>query len=86
MVEGPEGEYRVDYSLVHPVMLEMDGYLWHFSPEHQSRDHERRNRLKLGGIDLYVSNWREICRGPPGLARVLQQAIRQLRSRTPGPL
>ena len=49
IVAGPDGEYRVDFCLVDPVMLEVDGYVWHFSPEHQDRDDERRNRCKLAG-------------------------------------
>jgi hypothetical protein len=85
VVQGPDGEYRVDFSLVPPVMLEVDGYVWHYSPEHLQRDHERRNRLKLAGIDLYVSNWLELYRREAGLARLLRQAISQTRSRTPGP-
>jgi len=74
VVVGPEGEYRVDFSLVPPVMLEVDGYVWHFSPEHQDRDHERRNRLKLLGIDLYVTNWRQLSRREAELADLLRQA------------
>jgi hypothetical protein len=84
IVTGPDGEYRIDFCLVHPVMLEVDGYVWHFSPEHQDRDYERRNRLKLLGIDLYVANWRQLSRRQDYLARLLRQAI-SLRSRTPAP-
>jgi hypothetical protein len=70
---------------VHPVMLEVDGYVWHYSPEHLDRDHERRNRLKLAGIDLYVSNWRQLWQRQADLARLLRQAIRLGVTRTPGP-
>src|ERR1700722_10174007 len=84
VVTGPDGEYRIDFGLVHPVMLEVDGYVWHFSPEHQDRDYERRNRLKLLGIDLYGAHWRQLYRRPAYLARVLREALK-LRSRTPAP-
>src|ERR1700722_5421395 len=84
VIAGPDGEYRIDFCLVHPVMLEVDGYVWHFSPEHQARDHERRNQLKLLGIDLYVADWRELFRREAHLARILRQAI-NLRNRTPAP-
>jgi hypothetical protein len=85
VVLGPEGEYRVDFSLVYPVMLEADGYVWHYSPEHQDRDHQRRNRLKLNGIDLYVTNWRQLWQRELDLARLLRQAIRLGATRTPVP-
>ena len=84
VVEGPDGEYRVDFSIVHPLMLEVDGYVWHYSPEHLARDHQRRNRLKLAGIELYVSNWLDLHRRQLQLAGLLRQAVSQHRSRTPG--
>ena len=57
----------------------------HYSPEHLERDYQRRNRLKLDGIDQYVSNWSQLRRREGDLARLLRQAISQTRSRTPGP-
>ncbi len=79
VVVGPDGEYRVDFSLVPPVMLEVDGYVWHFSPEHQDRDHDRRNHLKLCGIDLYVTNWRQLSHREVELAQLLRQATDRAR-------
>jgi hypothetical protein len=78
IIAGPDGEYRVDFCLVHPVMLEVDGYVWHYSPEHTARDEERRNALKLTGIELYVWNWLLLRRRGPLLARQLRQAIDQI--------
>jgi hypothetical protein len=69
----------VAFSLIPPVMLEVDGYVWHFSPEHQDRDHERRNHLKLCGIDLYVTNWRQLSRREADLANLLRQATDRAR-------
>jgi hypothetical protein len=80
----------VDFCLVDPVMLEVDGYVWHFTPEHQNRDLERRNRLKLGGIDLYVTDWLQLVRREVALAHILRGAVdaamRSSRRRTRGPL
>jgi hypothetical protein len=59
--------------------------VWHYSPEHQDRDHQRRNRLKLNGIDLYVTNWRQLWQRELDLARLLRQAIRLGATRTPVP-
>jgi hypothetical protein len=86
VVVGPEGEYRIDFSLVPPVMLEMDGYVWHFSPEHMARDNNRRNALRVSGVELYVSDWLGLRREGPGLARTLRQAISSIRNRTTAPL
>ena len=85
VVEGPDGEYRIDFSLSYPVMLEVDGYVWHYSPEHKARDDQRRNQLRLSGIELYVSNWRQIVREEAVLARTLRRAITGKRSRNPVP-
>jgi hypothetical protein len=85
IVMGPEGEYRIDFSLVPPVMLEMDGYVWHFSPEHMARDNKRRNALRLSGVELYVSNWLGLRRDGTSLARTLRQAINSIRNRTTAP-
>jgi hypothetical protein len=85
VVMGPEGEYRIDFSLVPPVMFEMDGYVWHFSPEHMARDNKRRNALRASGVELYVSNWLGLRREGPDLARTLRQAISSIRNRTTAP-
>jgi hypothetical protein len=86
VVVGPDGEYRVDFCLAPPVMLEVDGYVWHYSPEHQQRDNERRNRLKLAGMELYVADWRQVYRQEGSLARILRQAVSGSRRRTPARL
>jgi len=66
------------------VMLEMDGYVWHFSPEHTARDENRRNALRLSGVELYISNWLGLHRHGPALARTLRQAVTQTRNQTTG--
>jgi hypothetical protein len=85
IVAGLEGEYRIDFNLAYPVMLEMDGYVWHFSPEHTARDEKRRNALRLAGIELYVSNWLGLQRDGPVLARTLRQAVTRIRNRMTTP-
>lgn len=57
---GPEGRYRIEFSLPPPVMLEVDGFAYHWSPEAKAYDEARRNQLRLGGIFLLVYTWLDI--------------------------
>ena len=75
VVAGPDGEYRIDYVLAPEVAWELDGYAWHFSPEHKARDERRRNQLRVGGWELYVSDWRSLSREPSLIAQTLRIAI-----------
>jgi hypothetical protein len=62
-VVGPEGEYRLDFSFPERKRaIEVDGYVYHFSPEHQQRDHARRNVLQAQGWQLLVYTWLAVTR------------------------
>jgi very-short-patch-repair endonuclease len=69
LVTGPDGEYRLDYAYP-PIRFafEVDGYVWHFSPEHARRDHARRNQLITAGWTLLVYTWRDVLGTPDHLA------------------
>ncbi len=54
---GPDGRYRLDYMLLPPVAMEVDGYTHHWSPEAKAADEARRNQLRLGGLFLLVYTW-----------------------------
>jgi hypothetical protein len=58
VVFGLDGEYRLDITLTEGVALEVDGYMWHFSPEQKACDETRRRRIRLAGISLLVYGWR----------------------------
>jgi hypothetical protein len=66
---GPDGEYRVDMAYV-PIKfsIEVDGYVWHFTPEHQQRDAERRNKLVIDGWTHFTYTFLDAVRRPPGIA------------------
>jgi hypothetical protein len=66
---GPDGEYRLDTGYV-PIKLaiEVDGYCWHFTPEHQQRDHARRNKLVGEGWHLLIYTFLDIIRRPAEVA------------------
>jgi hypothetical protein len=73
--QGPEGEFRVDFLLVPGVIFELDGYVWHFSPEHKQRDEARRRALQLEGNLVLVATWHDVTVDGTRLARDLRQAI-----------
>jgi hypothetical protein len=54
---GPDDRYRLDYMLLPPVAMEVDGYAHHWSPEAKAADEARRNQLRLGGLFLLVYTW-----------------------------
>ena len=74
---GPEGEFRVDFVLVPGIILELDGYVWHFSPEHKQRDEARRRRLLLDGNHVFIATWQDLRDNPRQLAHQLLQAVAQ---------
>ena len=67
---GPDGEYRLDYAMPEEMIaLEVDGYVWHFSPEHKQRDEARRRRLVLEGWRPLVYTWVDVTRRPELMIR-----------------
>jgi len=83
---GPDGEYRLDFAYTDlALMVEVDGYAWHFSPEHLRRDHARRNRLQSDGWRrVLVYTWIDITRHGATVAAEIRDSIREL-SATSGP-
>ncbi|MDQ1414635.1 MAG: hypothetical protein QOF81_248 [Acidimicrobiaceae bacterium] len=78
---GEDGEYRLDFTwdaIVYAV--EVDGYAFHFSPEHQQRDLNRRNKLRRAGWTLDVYTWMDVMREPSRVAREVTATHRQLSS------
>jgi hypothetical protein len=67
---GEDGEYRLDFAW--PAILlavEVDGYIFHFTPAHLQRDHTRRNQLQQAGWTVLVYTWKEVCNEPSRVAR-----------------
>jgi hypothetical protein len=76
---GGSGEYRLD--LAWPPILfavEVDGYLWHFLPEHQQRDNARRNHLRDAGWSLRIYTWWDVCHEPNRVGREILKNYNQL--------
>ena len=59
---GPDDRYRLDFMLLPPVAMEVDGYTHHWSPEAKAHDEARRNRLRLDGLFLLVYTWIDVRR------------------------
>ncbi|MHB8293176.1 MAG: type IV toxin-antitoxin system AbiEi family antitoxin domain-containing protein [Acidimicrobiales bacterium] len=65
VIWGPEGEYRLDFAYPPKrLAIEVNGYVWHFSPEQQARDHERYNRLIAAGWRVLIYSWQLVMREP----------------------
>jgi hypothetical protein len=56
---GEDGRYRVDVLLAPTLVVEVDGYTHHHSPEQVMEDERRRRRLRLSGVEVLVYTWRE---------------------------
>jgi len=55
-----DGRYRIDFLLSPILVVEVDGFAYHWSPEAKRYDEERRNRLRLGGMFVLVYTWRDV--------------------------
>jgi len=76
---GDDGQYRLDVAWVAiKLAVEVDGYVWHFSPEQKERDEIRRNRLQRAGWRVLVYNWRQVLRDPDPVRREIIATYRQL--------
>jgi AbiEi antitoxin C-terminal domain len=72
---GPDDRYRLDYMLLPPVAMEVDGYTHHWSPEAKAADEARRNQLRLGGLFLLVYTWIDIRAEPRRMYREITTAL-----------
>ncbi len=79
MTAGPNGEYRLDFAYP-PIKLaiEVDGYVWHCTPEQQRRDNRRRNRLFVAGWHVLVFTWEDVTEHPADVAAEIQTARARL--------
>jgi hypothetical protein len=75
---GPDGEYRLDLAWEEVMFaVEVDGYVWHFSPEQSQRDNTRRRQLRRMGWFLQVYTWVDVVREPARVAREIVADYRQ---------
>jgi hypothetical protein len=74
-----DGVYRLDITWppVH-FAVEVDGYVWHFTPEQHQRDLNRRNKLQEEGWTIRVYTWRDVCDEPARVAREIMATYNRL--------
>ena len=74
---GPEGQYRIDFLIAPALVVEVDGFAHHWSPEAKGRDESRRNELRLGGLFILVYTWRDVRRDERRVAAEISRALRR---------
>jgi hypothetical protein len=75
---GPDDEYRLDISWVCVrLAVEVDGYVWHFSPAQVQSDNNRRNRLRLAGWTVLVYSWLDVSKDQTRVITEIVGAYRQ---------
>jgi hypothetical protein len=72
---GPDGCYRIDFTLDPTVAMEADGYTYHRSAEAKAHDERRRNEIRLGGTFLLVYDWITITRDGRRVLAECRQAL-----------
>jgi hypothetical protein len=72
---GPDDRYRLDFTLAPPVVMEVDGYTHHWSPESKAHDEARRNQLRLDGMFLLVYCWIDVRADQRRMYRELTTAL-----------
>lgn len=75
---GSDGRYRIDFLIAADLVVEVDGFAHHWSPEAKSYDDTRRNRLRAAGLTVLVYDWRAIRQEPNRVVREIQQAMARL--------
>lgn len=83
---GEGGRYRIDIQLTPTLVIEVDGYAFHFSPEQKAEDERRRRRIRLTGVEVLVYTWRDVVYdGAQMLAEIQQAFLRDRRSEAASP-
>jgi hypothetical protein len=81
---GPDGEYRLDIAYVGiKFSIEVDGYIWHITPEHQQWDHSRRNKLETDGWHNLIYTYLDVARRPEYVAAEIMRMYRRLMAAVP---
>ena len=70
-----EGRYRLDVQLEGRLFVELDGYAYHWSPEHKSHDDARPNKLRLLGPEILVYDWQTVTKAPHLFVRKVKAAL-----------
>lgn len=67
--------YRADYKLAPAVLLEVDGYAYHSSPEAKAADSRRRNALRSAGYTIIEADWITVVHHPEQLRAEIERVL-----------
>jgi very-short-patch-repair endonuclease len=83
VVAGPHSEYRIDSLLDENVAVEVDGHIFHSTPEQKAYDERRRAEIRMGGQFLLVYTWRDIVFDGRRVLAEIHQALARFGARAP---
>jgi hypothetical protein len=69
-----DGRYRIDFIVGPRLIVEVDGFAYHWTPEAKAYDDRRRNRLRAVGMTVLVYDWRSVKFEAGRLAKEVRQA------------
>ncbi len=75
---GADGRYRIDFLIRDGLVVEVDGYAHHWTPEAKAYDDTRRNRLRAAGQTVLVYDWRAIRWEGPRVVGEIRGALERL--------
>jgi very-short-patch-repair endonuclease len=76
---GPKNKYRLDFAYPRlRLAIEVNGWVYHSSPEHARRDAARRNRLQRAGWIVLNYDWWEVTNHPGRVAAEIAATYRSL--------
>jgi hypothetical protein len=87
LVEGTR--YRLDIQLEGGLVVELDGYAYHWSPDQKRYDDARRNKLRVLGYEILVYDWQSVTRKQREMVGEIRAALalrrQQVAARAAGP-
>jgi hypothetical protein len=81
---GEHGQYRLDIAWQAILFaIEVDGFVYHSSPEAKQHDEDRRDALRRHGWYIKVYDWRRVCREPAKVGSEIVAIYAQLSAAGP---
>jgi len=77
-----EGRYRLDIQLGPGLFVEVDGFAYHWGPEHKHHDDRRRNELRLQGFEILVYDWTVVTSEPRRVLHEVRTALTRVTSKS----
>jgi len=76
---GPNQRYRLDFAYPHlRLVIEVNGWAYHSSPEQARRDATRRNALNRAGWTVLEFDWWDVTHEPHRVAAEVAAALARL--------